>query len=225
VDLEAGESRVVARGWVVGEPGVKVVEVGSSRTIYKGYDRPGGALLLSLSLTDSLLADRSGFGNRARKMPEGYVEVENAGALDELGETLTMAVWVYPEASGDELMDVLSKGDHHVLQVKDNKQLSFFAGGWGRGDCTVHLPADWYGHWHAIAGVCSGKELRLYIDGKLKGSTILAEGVDLSGTNKWTLGRNEEFPGQRIFKGKLDGVRVWAAALSAEEIGRLAMER
>ena len=225
VELEAGESRVVVRDWVEGEPGVKVVEVGPGKAIYKVYDRAEGALLLSLSLADSLLADHSGFGNRVRKMTEGYVEVANAGSLDELGNTLTMALWVYPEADGEELMDILSKGDHHVLQVKDNKQLSFFAGGWGRGDCTVELPADWYGHWHFIASVCSGKELRLYIDGKLKGSTILTEGVDLSGTNKWTLGRNEEFPGQRIFKGMLDQVRVWAAALSAEEIGRLAKER
>src|SRR5262249_32286381 len=157
---------------------------------------------LSLSLADSLLVDRSGFDNRPRMRPGGYVEVENARALDELGETLTMAVRVYPVSDGDDLMDILSKGDHHVLQLKNNKQLSFFAGGWGGGDCTVDLPADWYGHWHALAGVCSGKELRLYIDGKLKGWTTLSEGVDLSGTNKWTLGRNEEFPGQRIFKGK-----------------------
>jgi hypothetical protein len=158
-------------------------------------------------------------------MPQGYVEVENSASLDEPGETLTMAVWVYPVSAGDGLMDILSKGDHNVLQVKDNKQLSFFAGGWGRGDVTVDLPADWYGHWHAIAGVCSGKELRLYIDGKLKGLTKLAAAVDLSVTNKWALGRNEEFPGERVFKGMLDRVQVWATALPAGEIGRLAADR
>jgi hypothetical protein len=134
---------------------------------------------------------------------------------------MTMAVRVYPSENGEALMDIFSKGDHDVLQVKDNKQLSFFAGGWGRGDVTVDVPADWIGHWHSIVGVCSGNELRLYIDGKLAGMTRLTERVNLSGTNKWTLGRNEEFPGQRVFRGKLDRVQVWATALPEEVVGRL----
>jgi len=224
LELDPGESRVLTRDWVVSEPGVKKVFVGSEQATYKVYDRPEGALLLSLSAMDSLLVDHSGFGNRPRPVREGYVEVENSPVLDELGETLTMAVRVYPSENGEALMDILSKGDHDVLQVKDNKQLSFFAGGWGRGDVTVDLPPDWIGHWHSLVGVCSGNELRLYIDGKLSGMTRLTERVNLSGTNKWTLGRNEEFPGQRVFRGKLDRVQVWAAALPAEVVGRLATE-
>jgi hypothetical protein len=154
-----------------------------------------------------------------------YVAVANSPSLDQMGETLTMAAWVYPEAEGDGLMDILTKGDFNVLQVKDNRQLSFFAGGWGRGDCTVDLPVDWLGRWHHIAGVCTGNELRLYIDGELKGTTKLADRVNLSVTNRWVLGRNEEFPGQRVLRGLLDTVQVWAEPLSGAAIRALAATR
>jgi hypothetical protein len=60
--------------------------------------------------------------------------------------------------------------------------------------------------------------LRLYIDGELKGAASLEKAVNLSVPNKWTLGRNEEFPGTRIFNGYMDGVKVYASPLSGQEI-------
>jgi hypothetical protein len=218
--LQPGEKRRVVVDWVPPAAGMRTVRVGGEQAVFKVYEEASGSLLLSLSLRDSLLVDRSGFGQTV--VDRGFVEVENSAALDEMGETLTMAAWVYPAEKGEGLVDIFTKGDHHVLQVKDNQRLSFFAGGWGRGDCTVDLPADWFGHWHHIAGVCTGDGLKLYIDGLLKGSTKLDERVDLSGTNRWVLGRNEEFPGQRIFKGLLDKVQVWAEPLSGDAIRALA---
>jgi hypothetical protein len=226
--LQPGEKKRVVVDWMVRQAGLKEVRVKTVKGVFKVYTEATGSLLLSLSLGDGLLTDSSGFGNVVRRMgsPEdGYVEVENSASLDQMGETITMAARVYPTERGEELMDILTKGDNHVLQVKDNKQLSFFAGGWGRGDCTVDLPAGWVGHWHHIAGVCTGDGLRVYIDGKLAGSSKLTDRVNLSVTNKWTLGRNEEFPGQRIFKGRLADVRVWSEPLSDGEISVLARGR
>jgi hypothetical protein len=151
-----------------------------------------------------------------------YVELPNSLSLDSMGETLTMMSWVYPMKRGDDLVDLFTKGDNNVLQIVDNKRLSFFAGGWGRGDCTVDLPAGWLGHWHHIAGVCEGSVLRLYIDGEEKGTARVEGRVNLSGTNKWTLGRNEEFPGKRIFNGYLDKVKIFGAPLTGEDIKGIA---
>jgi putative alpha-1,2-mannosidase len=165
-----------------------------------------------------------GVGNGLLRLGKDcYVEVNSASSLDRMGETITMMAWVYPMAGSGGLVDLFTKGDNHVLQVKGNS-LSFFAGGWGRGDCTVDLPADWLLHWHSIAGVCTGEELLLYIDGELKGRSKVDGKVNLSVSNHWVLGRNEEFPGQRIFKGYMDRVRVWAEALSAEVIKGMAAE-
>ncbi|WP_343670771.1 GH92 family glycosyl hydrolase [Chitinophaga sp.] len=142
--------------------------------------------------------------------PDYYIEIPNARSLDELGTTLTMMAWIYPTEQTPGLVDVFSKGDTHVLQITDGRMLSFFAGGWGRGDITVPLPEHWLNHWHHIAGVCDKQGLKLYIDGALKGVTKLDTPVNLSVGNKWTLGRNEEFPGTRIFKGYIQQPKIYS---------------
>ncbi|HEY9195765.1 MAG TPA: LamG domain-containing protein [Mucilaginibacter sp.] len=138
-----------------------------------------------------------------------------------MDNTITMMTWIYPTGNEKGLVDVFTKGDSHVLQIVDGQSLAFFAGGWGRGDCTVKLPADWKRHWHHIAGVCTGKTLFVYIDGQLTGTSVVDADANLSVTNKWTLGRNEEFPSQRIFHGYLGRVKVFGAPLSADEIQRV----
>lgn len=85
----------------------------------------------------------------------------------------------------------------------------------------MDLPSDWWGHWHHIAGVCEGMTLKVYIDGALKGTSTVDGRVNLSVTSKWTLGRNEEFPGQRVFNGYIDGAKVFTEALTEEEIRSL----
>jgi putative alpha-1,2-mannosidase len=147
-----------------------------------------------------------------------YIQVPNSIPVDSLGETITMMLWVYPMGKNDGLVDLFTKGDYHVLQVGGNKQLTFFAGGWGRGECTAPVPANWFNNWHHLAGVCDGNYLKLYIDGVLKGTTRLQDHMNLSAPNKWTIGRNEEFPGQRIFDGYMDHIKIFAAPLSANEI-------
>ncbi len=48
--------------------------------------------------------------------------------------------------------------------------------------------------------------------------------VSLVSNANWNLGRNEEFPGKRIFIGKMDGVKIFAAALTKEEITEIINE-
>ncbi|MCC8408207.1 GH92 family glycosyl hydrolase [Mucilaginibacter sp. UR6-1] len=236
--LDAGEKRDVQHKLVSSGSGFHQVAVNGLQIRYKVYQQPAEALLLSLSpggvkVTD-MIPDSSGFGSNghiilANKNSSGhfvfnednYVEVPNAASLDEMGETLTMMGWVYPTGNEKGLVDIITKGDSHVLQVTDQKTLTFFAGGWGRGDCTVNLPADWRDNWHHIAGVCSGKKLELYIDGILSGTAETEESADLSNTSKWVLGRNEEFPGERIFHGQMDKVKIYKTPLTAAEISNI----
>jgi hypothetical protein len=176
--------------------------VGGGAAGHEGSERPagGGGLLLG---------------------KKRYVIVPGSPSLDSMGETMTIMVRVYPATKSRGLVDIFTKGDNHVLQVKDGKTLTFFAGGWGRGDCTVDLPDDWIGHWHHLAGVCTGQVLLLYIDGRLAGRSVVDGVVNLSVANKWVVGRNEEFPGERIFEGRVCDARVYAAALGEGEIQAL----
>jgi hypothetical protein len=204
--------------------GWRMLDVDGEKKKFKVYSQPSESTLLDLSADGK---DHSGFGDDGEAVGKGplfgkdhYIEVPNASALDSMNETLTMMAWVYPTEKGEGLVDIFTKGDNHVLQVGGNRTLTFFAGGWGRGDCTVDLPTDWWGHWHHIAGVCEGSVLKVYIDGALKGTSAVDGRVNLSVTSKWTMGRNEEFPGQRVFNGYIEQARVFAEPLTAEEINR-----
>lgn len=220
--LAPGEKKVVTcqvKAAAIGWHNVNIFTVSDRFKVYKD---PQESLLLSLAGTK----DISGFGNNGEilgTMPlqdkgkhlflsgsDTYIEIPNARSLDEMGTTLTMMAWIYPLEQAPGLVDVFAKGDTHVLQIVDGRMLSFFAGGWGRGDITVPLPEDWVNHWHHIAGVCDKQKLKIYIDGVLKGETKLDYPVNLSIGNKWTLGRNEEFPGTRIFKGYIEQPKIFA---------------
>lgn len=218
--LEPGAQQVVTCQVKAAVIGWQTLSIGGISERFKVYKAPQESLLLSLEG----MKDVSGFGNDGIVMgggnstlkntplygPDYYLEIPNARSLDEMGTTLTMMAWIYPTEQTPGLVDVFSKGDTHVLQITDGRMLSFFAGGWGRGDITVPLPEHWLNHWHHIAGVCDKQGLKLYIDGALKGETQLDTPVNLSVGNKWTLGRNEEFPGTRIFKGYIQQAKVFA---------------
>ncbi|MDB4919700.1 GH92 family glycosyl hydrolase [Mucilaginibacter sp.] len=236
IKLKPGERKAIMHRLIVSKAGLTTIKAGSAQVKYKVYSSNTSTLLLDLSLTESgnTVADKSGFENNGSVMrpkpgkavkgsrislgDSCFVEVPNSQSLDNMGENITMMAWVYPKGNETGLVDLLTKGDSHVLQMMNNKTLTFFAGGWGRGDCTVNLPANWKQQWHHIAGVCKGDILSVYIDGKLSGTSKVEGIVNLSIGNKWQIGRNEEFPSERVFHGYMDGVKVFEEALSAKEI-------
>jgi putative alpha-1,2-mannosidase len=219
--LQPGERLTAAIPFATAKPGWQTVKVLDTTVHFKVYKIARESLLLDLHGA----VDSSGFGHHGIVVGSGstfgkdrYIEVPNAPGLDVMGKTLTMMAWVFPQGDSNGLIDMFTKGDSHVLQTENGKTLTFFAGGWGRGDVTVPLPSDWKDHWHHIAGVCYGDSLRLYIDGALKGVSKLEDVVNLSNTSKWTFGRNEEFPSARIFNGLIDHMKVFAEPLSEAEV-------
>jgi hypothetical protein len=238
VQLAPGEKKVIVHHFKDENTGVNLLIMNDIKSVYKVFNDNAGSLLLDLSFTkntnEQYFRDRSGFENNARviqtepiktgPMPrvllgdDCFAEVKNAPSLDNMEQTITMMAWVHPNGEERGLVDMLTKGDTHVLQMTDNKTLTFFAGGWGRGDCTVKLPVNWKQQWHHIAGVCNGNTLSVYIDGKLSGTSVVEGPVNLSVANKWQIGRNEEFPSERIFHGYMDKIKVYAQPLSTTEI-------
>lgn len=224
VKLEPGEQR--ERCWVgkASVAGWHMWRVGGLSRRCRVYESPGEAVVLDgVWIGDTVMVDRSGWENiiHVAGRPR-YLWLSPSRPLDDLGERLTMCVWVFPEASKNGLVDIFTNGDTHVLQIGGGRTLTFFAGGWGRGDCTVALPADWLRHWHLLTGVCDENGERLYIDGQLRGETKLEKVVHLfGGGNTWMLGRNEEFPGERIFEGRVDRPRIYQEALPADVISRI----
>jgi len=60
--------------------------------------------------------------------------------------------------------------------------------------------------------------LKVYIDGVLQTTTPLTSKTGLSVIGEWNIGRNEEFPSERMFTGYMKGVKIFADALTGEEI-------
>jgi hypothetical protein len=239
ITLNAGQKKDLQHRFSANKPGFQHLVIDQKTISYKVYQVAKESLLLDLSpvenAADYLISDKSGFDNTGHivtatadhtktvdnKLLFGkncYLEMNPTASLEMLGETITMMAWVYPTAVDGGLTDIFTKGDTNVLQVAAGKSLTFFAGGWGRGDCTVKLPADWLHHWHHIAGVCAGKTLYVYIDGLLQGTTVMDETANLSVNNKWVLGRNEEFPSERVFNGYIANAKIYKEPLSKEEI-------
>lgn len=222
VMLNAGDSIILYHQSRILTDGLYSIKVSNEKAIAKVYSHAPDALVLHIPDEVSgkkTVQDESGFANNGKLSSFGnYIELPHTPSLDSNGTALTMMEWIYDTGTNNSLTELLAKGDNHVLQLVDGRSLTFFAGGWGRGDCTVPLPISWRNHWHHIAGVCNGKDLRVYIDGKPEGITPLEEEINLNVAARWTIGSNEEFPLDRTFGGKIKDVKIYASALSEQEI-------
>lgn len=241
VYLHPGEEKKIISAIDIKGEGFKSISVAGTKTICKIFKNPEDAMILSLSMRNNnscIIKDISGFSNNGKIIGEYrnedtlvsigkdcYVALLPAPSLDKMGEKITMMGWIYTTGGDQETVDLVSKGDHHVIQVSHNKSVKFFAGGWGRGECDAILPSNWKNNWHHIAGVCDGRTLKLYIDGILKTTTLLTSQTDLSVIGEWNIGRNEEFPSERMFTGYMKDVKIFADALSSKDINAAMISR
>ena len=234
--LNSGEKKTILSRLLIEQDGLQSLRINSLQKQFKAYDQNIDASILDISTlsegSECSFVDHSGLNNNGKIISSGksskgkilklgkdsFVEVENPMEDGSFAETLTMMLWICPDNDNLRLSDIFSKGDFNVIQSSGNKSLAFFAGGWGRGTCSMELPPDWTNTWHHIAGVCDGKSLKLYLDGALKASVELKDRVNLSSSAHWIIGRNEEFPSSRFFSGYIDKAKVFTTPLNDQEI-------
>jgi hypothetical protein len=141
---------------------------------------------------------------------ESYIEVPESKSLNSFHKNLTMSIWLFP--LDDSASDFFCQGDYNVLKTEDSGHglptLSFFAGGWGRGEAKYPIQNEWAHHWRHIAGVCDSTSIRLYLDGKLVANTAITGDIEAS-PFPWLIGRNAEKPGERRFLGFVDDARIF----------------
>lgn len=234
--LAPGECKRIEKSFSVDDEGIHHIRIGESLTgIFKVYNNVTDATLFDFHTTTSnfendTFIDQSGLQNHAiihgsgfsvgderfKFNQENYAELLPS-AFD--SDTFSLMLWVHPTISNDYLVSLISCGDQHVLQYnKRQKTLSFFAGGWGRGEVTVPLPDNWEHHWHHITAVYAGEEIRLYVNGVLAGFCEQKPRALRETDLPWWLGRNAEFPGRRVFHGEIDAIRRFEAKLSQDDI-------
>lgn len=142
-------------------------------------------------------------------------------------ETLTVEAVVRAESSPGRFRYVVSRGSHGCL-----------AGSYGlytgeAGGMAIYVfdgsryvvsaiarPSDvWDGAWHHVAGTFDGRELRLYVDGHPVGDALeVPMQIDYSTTTTDAAFGRYVGDCDLSFRGDLDLVRLWSAALSAEAV-------
>ncbi len=234
--LKPGLTQMIEFRHVLNIPGLHKIDVGNKQASLKVYTENTGAAIVSLTgagVVGDTIYDQSGLSNNGiirKEKPDDttksdlvvtgnnvFVELNSSESTDKLGDKITIMVWVKPILANEGSAAIITKGDFIALQA-DSHSLSFFAGGWGRGEVAGKLPDNWLNNWHHIAGVSDGESLKLYIDGNESGYYYIGKPVNLSSRAHWMIGRNEEFPGERIFHGAIDAINVFIEPLTQSEI-------
>ncbi|WP_415296825.1 LamG-like jellyroll fold domain-containing protein [Cellulosimicrobium sp. SJTW-1] len=154
---------------------------------------------------------------------DDFARVEDTPALD-LSGPMSVSAWVRPEQKATQY--VLKKA---AQGVTDGYELGLANGGTAflrfnhassgdtyRVDTTSPYPTD--GTWVHLVGTYDGSQMRIFVNGVEQASKA---GPAAVGTNALRLGIGAEPDGMRPVKGRLDGVRLYARALSAAEVAQL----
>jgi alpha-galactosidase len=156
---------------------------------------------------------------------DDYVEADTF--LPDLAMPFSIALWVNPAAAQVEHADIL--GNHgepyvgiSIQQDKTNTNSFGFGFGDGKkwqGAGCAQLKA---GQWQHLAVVCGGQEAVLYLDGAEKCRGPGKGPLEPNPNQNFKLGQG--YHSGRYFHGLLSDVRIYARALSAEEVAALAKE-
>jgi hypothetical protein len=158
---------------------------------------------------------------------DDFVEVGHAGALNSY--PLTVAFWVKTDATG--LHGLVNKyfpsslNGYQVFVNNGNLCAWYFRDAsnyvWDGSGCTLRTAGIADNRWHHVAFVVDATGGRLYVDGVQQASRAWSGTPGAASTvQNLSLAR---YPGTAApyLRGTLDGVRLYARALSAEEVAGL----
>jgi hypothetical protein len=195
---------------------------------------PGLVLWLSFeALAGKVFTDGSGAGNEGQVLAGTRVKGVNGAGLDvstagasvlcedspslKLTRALTLAAWVCPKSKDTGSFGTVIRKDEAYALRFDGSKLGLLL--WCGGKVNyLHSPAlDLRpGTWLHLAGTYDGDRARLYVDGKevAVAAAALPGEIDASGS-PCCIGSCR---GQNAFTGTIDEAKVYAHALSAQEI-------
>ncbi len=132
---------------------------------------------------------------------------------------ITITTWIKTEDAGDNLTKCYVFSDTGGLRHYQNN-IEFILnidGQWNR----VQFPIDgsFNGLWHHLAGTYDGTELRLYIDGNLKETSVSAGRITTNNTGI-AIGKNSTRTGH-VFKGQIDDICIFNDILTKNDIEQL----
>jgi hypothetical protein len=147
-----------------------------------------------------------------------YVSVPDNSTL-RLTDNVTLEAWVYPTKSSGN-MTIVDKGNYNYLfNIKPNGQsgLGLYNAGWGWIYSSGTVPLNQWSH-VAVVFQTGTNGVKFYLNGTLL-SQHTATGALTTNAGAFAIGK--QAPGTcdcNFFEGKIDEVRVWSVARTAQQI-------
>jgi len=150
---------------------------------------------------------------------DDYINCGNDTSLNPT-EAITVECWAKLDAAtmGENLYDpIIQRNNTYLLRAEKGTSgvsFNFFIyteTSWEPGAYSVSHFA--FGVWHHVVGTYNRQHVKIYVNGKLKGSSARNGAMSLTGNNT-VIG----FWINNYFQGLIDEVRIYNRALSAEEV-------
>ena len=141
------------------------------------------------------------------------------GSRLKLKDKMTVCAWIHPtgKPAGEPVIVGEATRNWAITHYKGRAHFYISSGGnWGYR--YVAVP---YHQWSHVAGTYDGKTLKLYLNGALRAAKEVAGGAAIkTGLELRIGGANRQ---GAFYNGMIDGVRIYARALTEEEIMKLAV--
>ncbi len=165
------------------------------------------------------------FGNALALSGNHLVAIPGQPNLDGLS-AVTFSAWTMPtELSAYREIFRKEDGDQRVLFSFQNDgtilSLGLNIGGYVECDAKIEPAAVLDGRWHHCAATFDGQVMRVYLDGRPIGELRRPGRITAGGQAPGCVGSSS---GGECFQGALDDLRIYAAALTGEEIRALHQE-
>ncbi len=153
-----------------------------------------------------------------------YVEVPDSPSLD-ITDKITLEAWVYPTAwtptYENSILTKAGDGDYGVWNLHYKTTSKGFRFELNNGTTRTLFettPSTALNAWYHVVGVYDGSEMKLYVNGVLKGSLATSGNI---ATNNSPLRIGKQFWWGSIYSywsGKIDEVKIYNRALDATEV-------
>jgi Ca2+-binding RTX toxin-like protein len=148
---------------------------------------------------------------------DDYVAIANEPRFDITG-AFTIEARINATSFTKNFQAILNKGDN-AWRIQRNGMTNGLEFAIGEGSTVRYVSTTSginFGQWHHVAGVYTGSQMLLYIDGVLVASTA-ASGAVPTNNYEFRIGEDAQYPG-RTFHGFMDEVRVWNVARTQSQI-------
>lgn len=218
ISAGGGSSTGVAEGDAV------YVDTGASAVAYGSYILGSTVNLFTCGLQADLSAwENTGSGNAlSLDGVDDEFQIPSDSTLD-VATSFTLSFWMKSEENGSHGYDGLvwkKPGTNYTdatgwfIEADGTSNLLFYGGGATEANWTVD-PFGTDGRWHHVAVTVLNDSARLYWDGIDQGNKAIGS---ISANSEPIILGSDPQSSDRHFKGKLDEVRLWQAALSEAEI-------